>query len=90
MSRVELDEDDTAELANVVLDRGELIRRRDKKLKSLYKRIQNEAFDFYRCLVCKPDVSGWVGRRETRDISFTCRTTSLRSTWTSWKRWTPR
>ena len=53
MSRVELDEDDTAELANVVLDRGELIRRRDEKLQSLYEWIRGEAFDFYRCLACK-------------------------------------
>ena len=63
MSRVELDEDDTAELAAVVLDRGELVRRREKKLKSLYKQIQNQAFDYYRCMVCKPDVE-WLGWQE--------------------------
>ena len=38
------------------MDRGELIERRDKKLKSLYKWIQCKYYGFYRCLVCKPEV----------------------------------
>ena len=63
MSRVELDEDDTAELAAVVLDQGELVRRREKKLKSLYKQFQNQDFDYYRCMVCKPNVE-WLGWQE--------------------------
>ena len=67
MSRVEFDEDDTAELAAVVLDREELVRRRDKKLESLYKLIQSRNKDpyndFYRCLVCKPN-EGWLGRKD--------------------------
>ena len=63
-----MDEDDTAELAAVVLDQGELIRRREKKLKSLYKQIHRPEFDYYRCMVCKPDVGrlGWQEGKEER------------------------
>ena len=47
-----MDEDDTAELAAVVLDEGELVRRREKKLKSLYKQIRDRGFEYYKCMGC--------------------------------------
>ena len=60
MSRVELDEADTAELAAVVLDRGELGRRRKEKLKTLYERFENGGRDYYRCLACDNPRVKWM------------------------------
>ena len=47
-----MDEDDTAELAAVVLDQGELVRRRGNKLKSLCKQIRDKEFEYYKCMGC--------------------------------------
>ena len=59
MSRVELDEDDTAELSAVVLDRGELVKRRKERMKTMYERSQNAGRDLYRCLVCNNPSVKW-------------------------------
>ena len=70
MSRVELDEADTAELAAVELDRGELGRRRKEKLKTLYERFENGGRDFYRCLACDNPRVKWMWGDEGRHTRF--------------------
>ena len=68
MSRVESDEDDTAELAAVVLDRGELIRRREERFKTLHETFQNGGRTWYRCLACNNPSVKWMWEQEGRHM----------------------
>ena len=71
ISREESDDDDTAELAAVVLDKWEVIRRKDERIKTLHKTFQNGERTWYRCLAClKPSVV-WMMRE--REKSYTTR-----------------
>ena len=70
MSRVDLDKADTAELAAVVLDVKELVRRREVRLKTLYKRSQNAGKCWYRCLVCSNQRVKWRFQQEGSETNF--------------------
>ena len=70
MSQVELVEDDTAELAAVVLDRGERIRRREEKFKTLYKRFKQDGRDWYKCLVCDNLSVKWLHEHEGKHTRY--------------------
>ena len=43
---------DAAELAAVVLDREELVRRTEARLETLYERSRMDGWLWYRCVVC--------------------------------------
>ena len=60
MSRVESDEDDTAELAAVVLNNGEFIRRRNERFETLYKQFKMGGRIWYKCLVCNNPSVKWL------------------------------
>ena len=64
MSRVESDEDDTAELAAVVLDSGEVSRRRKERLQTLYERFKNGGRYWYKCLACDNPSVKWLWEQE--------------------------
>ena len=73
MSRVESDEDNTAELAAIALDsldRGEFIRRREEKFKSLHETFQNGGRTWYRCLVCNNPSVKWCLEQEGRHTRY--------------------
>ena len=70
MSRVESDEDDAAELAAVVLDRGEIIRRRDERYETLYETFQYDGRTVYRCLACNNPNVKWNWAQEGRHTRY--------------------
>ena len=70
MSREESDEDDTAELAAVEVDRGEFIKRRKEKFKTLHETFQNGGRTWYRCLACNNPSVKWMCEQEGRHTRF--------------------
>ena len=70
MSWVESDEDDTAELAAVVLDRWEVVRRKGERLETLYETFQNGGRNWYRCLACDNRNVKWLCEQEGKHIRF--------------------